>query len=178
MARTCSSFLPHPGTPRYTGPRPPSVQDQHASTPKQRFTLKPRRGPLALLRPQYRVNANQAQLPGIGLIGGIVVLVVVVVVGTVVVVVVVVEEVEEVEVDDVVVGEVDVVVEVAGGATGTPVVSVTVSVDVGAEEEPAGASTAQATRPPASPVASVSASGPGAPSWVYRGGMLAKLSGP
>ena len=100
-----------------------------------------------------------------------------VVVGTVVEVVVVVDGVVEV-------GEVDVALEVVtGGATGAPVVSVTVAVDVevdadGDEEAPAGASTAQATRPPASPVARVSASGPGVPLWVYRGGMLAKLSGP
>ena len=87
-------------------------------------------------------------------------------------------------VDDGVVEVGDTVVEdVTGGATGTPVVSVTVAVDVevdgdDVEEAPAGASTAQATRPPASPVARVSASGPGVPLWVYRGGMLAKLSGP
>ena len=63
----------------------------------------------------------------------------------------------------------DVVVALVAGGTGTPVVSVTVDVlvdtDVVALAE-AGARTAQATRPPESPVASVSASGPGTPSWV------------
>ena len=121
------------------------------------------------------------QPPGIGFTGATgLVGIVVVVVGTVVDVVVVV-------VDGVVdVGEVNVDValeDVTGGATGTAVVSVTVAVDVDGEvddveEAPAGASTAQATRPPESPVATVSASGPGMPLWVYRGGMLAKLSGP
>jgi len=95
-------------------------------------------------------------------------IVVVLVVGTVVEVVVVVDGLVDV-------GEVDVEVPLddvtGGGATGTPVVSVTVAVDVEVdgdegEVEPAGASTAQATRPPASPVASVSASGPGVPLWV------------
>ena len=129
-----------------------------------------------------RVNGKpRTQPPGIGFTGATgLVGIVVVVVGTVVDVVVVV-------VDGVVdVGEVNVDValeDVTGGATGTAVVSVTVAVDVDGEvddveEAPAGASTAQATRPPASPVARVSASGPGVPLWVYRGGMLAKLSGP
>ena len=88
------------------------------------------------------------QPPGIGFTGPTgLVGIVVVVVGTVVEVVVV------VVVGVVEVGEVDVALEdVTGGATGTPVVSVTVAVDVevdgGAEDvEPAGASTAQATRP-------------------------------
>ena len=63
----------------------------------------------------------------------------------------------------------DVVVALVAGGTGAPVVSVTVDVlvdtDVVALAE-AGARTAQAIRPPESPVASVSASGPGTPSWV------------
>ena len=58
---------------------------------------------------------------------------------------------------------------VVAGGTGAPVVSVTVDVlvdtDVVAEAD-TGASTAQATRAPESPVANVSASGPGTPSWV------------
>ena len=90
------------------------------------------------------------------------------------------------EVDGVVVGVVvlvgdvgDVVVGLVAGGTGAPVVSVTVDVLVETDADAvAGARTAQATRPPASPVASVSASGPGVPSWVYRCGILAKLSGP
>jgi hypothetical protein len=80
-----------------------------------------------------------------------------------------------------VVGDGDVVVGLVAGATGAPVVSVTVDVLVETdvvEVVLAGARTAQATRPPESPVASVSASGPGTPSWVYRCGILAKLSGP
>jgi len=74
-----------------------------------------------------------------------------------------------------------VVVGLVAGGTGAPVVSVTVDVLVDTDVEAAavaGARTAQATRPPESPVASVSASGPGTPSWVYRCGILAKLSGP
>ena len=70
---------------------------------------------------------------------------------------------------------------VVGGGAGTPVVSVTVDVLVETEDEAAadpGARTAHATRPPESPVAIVSASGPATPSCVYRCGMLAKLSGP
>ena len=73
-----------------------------------------------------------------------------------------------------------VVVGLVAGGTGMPVVSVTVDVlvvtDVVAVAD-AGARTAQAIRAPASPVAMVSASGPGTPSWVYRCGILAKLSG-
>jgi hypothetical protein len=74
----------------------------------------------------------------------------------------------------------DVVVGLVAGATGAPVVSVMVEVLVETDVEVAvaGARTAQATRPPASPVDIVSASGPGTPSWVYRCGILAKLSGP
>jgi hypothetical protein len=74
----------------------------------------------------------------------------------------------------------DVVVGLVAGAAGAPVVSVTVDVLVETDVEAAavaGASTAHATRGPESPVAKVSASGPGIPSWVYRCGMFAKLSG-
>jgi hypothetical protein len=67
------------------------------------------------------------------------------------------------------------------GGTGAPVVSVIVDVLVDIDVEVlavlAGARTAQATRPPASPVANVSASAPGTPFCVYRSGILAKLSG-
>jgi hypothetical protein len=81
---------------------------------------------------------------------------------------VVVTEVDGVTVTVLVDGEV--IVGLVAGGTGAPVVSVTVDVlvdtDVDALAAVAGARTAQATRPPESPVASVSASGPGTPSWV------------
>ena len=74
-----------------------------------------------------------------------------------------------------------VVVALPAGGTGAPVVWVTVEVLVDTEVEVlavlAGASTAHATRPPASPVANVSASAPGTPFCVYRSGIWAKLSG-
>ena len=74
-----------------------------------------------------------------------------------------------------------VVVGLTAGGTGAPVVSVTVDVLVDVDVEVlavlAGARTAHATRPPASPVAKVSASAPGTPFCVYRSGILAKLSG-
>ena len=81
----------------------------------------------------------------------------------------VVTEVEGVVVVALVDDDVDDVVGLEVGGTGTPLVSVTVDVLVETDvvaAAVAGARTAHATRPPASPVASVSASGPGTPSWV------------
>ena len=79
----------------------------------------------------------------------------------------------EVEGDVVVVAvvddDVDDGVALVAGGTGTPDVSVTVEVLVETDvvvAAVAGASTAHATRGPESPVARVSASGPGTPSWV------------
>ena len=67
------------------------------------------------------------------------------------------------------------------GATPVSVVVVMIEVTVEVEMEVlvvlAGAMIPHATRLPASPVASVCPSGPGAPFSVYRGGILAKLSG-
>jgi hypothetical protein len=133
------------------------------------FTLRARAARLVATRLTRRANRPVERYPPGAGAGEDVVVVVSEVDGVVVVVVLV---------DD----GVDVVVALlAGGGTGTPVVSVTVDVLVDTDVEAAadaGARTAHATRPPESPVANVSASGPGTPSRVYRCGMLAKLSGP